>query len=500
MKNVLLRATILVVLFFIPKMVFGSVVINEVMYNLETGSDDGREWIEIFNDSDTAVDINGWKLRENETNHGLTAIQGTFNLPPNDYAIIADKSDKFLIDNPGYSGILFDSAFSLKNDGESLALKDNALITVDEVAYNSSWGASGNGRTLQRESPNGTTWGSGNPTPGALNSISPEEPDSEPEKPTTEQPETSTMPIGPNNPPIADAGDNIIGFVNQEISFTASKSFDPDNNDLHYEWNMGNGKLIEEPSFTYIYAYPGTYLVTLMVFDGQYYVTDTIMVEIKAGQITINEFMANPTGEDEEEEWIEIYNDADEIVDVSGWQLDDVASGSSPFIFPENTLIAPKSYLVFSRQITGIALNNDKDSVRLLLPEGAIFQEINYESPPQGKSSARTSEGFVWSAPTPGMANVINLSTSSGLTSKDFVYQQPIKSETTKEPSEDYAINYQNANQPETKDGYIYQSQTASVKQTSSQNQINLILLLTAVVFGSGFIGLLLVKFRKKTT
>lgn len=509
MKIMLLRATILVVLFFIPKMVFGNVVINEIMYDLEIGADGGREWVEVLNNSDTSVDLTGWKIFEEGTNHKLTLTQGNISLSPNGYAIIADNSEKFLLDNPSYSGTLFDSAFSLSNSGENLALKNKDLTIVEEVNYTSSWGANGNGRTLQRENPNGATWGSGNPTPGAINNISPEEPASESEESTTEQPETPLIPTGPNSPPIADAGDNIIGFINQEISFTASKSSDPENNELHYEWNMGDGKLIEKPSFAYKYFYPGTYLVTLMVYDGQYYVSDTITVKIQAGQITINEFLANPSGKDEEEEWIEIYNDSDSIVNISNWQLDDAMSGSEPFVFPKNSLIAPKSYLVFPRQITGIALNNDKDSVRLLLPEGVVFQEITYEKPPLGKSSARTDEGFVWSTPTPGMANIISPSNASGLINKEFIYQQPIEPETTKEPLGDYVINYQNSNKPEIEGGYTIinpndkelnpqTNNLATIKQPTTQNPLNLIFLVIAVTFGSGFIGLLLVKFHKR--
>ena len=209
-------------------------------------------------------------------------------------------------------------------------------------------------------------------------------------------------------------------------------------------------------------------------------------------------------------EWIELYNDSDSIVDISDWQLDDEASGSQPFIFPENTLIAPKSYVVFSRQVTKIALNNDKDSVRLLLPEGLIFQEINYEKPPLGKSSARTPEGFVWSAPTPGLANVISPMASLNSENKKFTYQQPIKPETTKESSENFAINYQNANKPEIKGGYVVlpteeqgqdiKSQLATAKQsTSQQNYLNLFLLIIAIILFGAVIGLSLVRFRRKS-
>ncbi|MFZ5559328.1 MAG: lamin tail domain-containing protein [Patescibacteria group bacterium] len=504
MKRFFFLTTIfVVVLFFIPRIVSGAVVINEIMYDLE-GSDTDREWVEVFNNSDTAVDLTDWKLWEGGTNHKLTAFRGGAVLSPNAYAVIADKPDKFLIDNPSYSGIIFDSTFSLSNEGENLILKDKNLITIDEVLYSSSWGAKGNGRSLQRKDPAETNWGSGVPTPGALNNISPEEAGEE-----TKKPETPTIPMG-NNPPIAEAGDNIIAFINQEIKFDGTKSSDPDNDELAYSWNMGDGKLVEKPGFAYKYNYPGTYLVTLMVYDGFYYVSDTITVKIQTGQITINEFLPNPSGKDEEEEWIEIYNDSDSIVDISGWQLDDIVSGSQPFVFSENTLIAPKSYIVFSRQITGIALNNDKDSVRLLLPEGVVFQEINYEKPPLGKSSARTPEGFVWSEPTPGLANIISPSTISEITNKKFVYQQPIKSELTKELSQEYVINYQNANQPEIEGGYAVlpsqeqpqqeiKSQLATAKESiSKQSPLQLILIIAAIIVAGLIIGLVLVRFRKK--
>jgi len=207
------------------------------------------------------------------------------------------------------------------------------------------------------------------------------------------------------------------------------------------------------------------------------------------------------------EEWIEIYNDSDSIVDISEWQLDDTASGSKPFVFPKNTLIAPKSYIVLTRQITGIALNNDKDSVRLLLPEGLVFQEINYENPPLGKSSAKTEEGFVWSESTPGTVNITNLAVNE---IKKFFYQQAIKPETVKESNQDYAWYYQNTNQPEIEGGYAaisaeepqkqdIKSQLATAKESiSKQGPFRLVLIILAIVIGGLIVGLFLIKFRRK--
>ena len=185
-----------------------------------------------------------------------------------------------------------------------------------------------------------------------------------------------------------------------------------------------------------------------------------------------------------------------------------MTSGSKAFIFPQNTLIAPKSYLVFTRQITGIALNNDKDSVRLLFPEGIVFQEINYEKPPQGKSSARTDEGFVWNLPTPGAPNISGITISEN---KNISYQSPIKTQTVKEPSQDYTVLFQNQTENKIEGGYttIAQSQNniqksensqlaAVTPNSSKQNQNNLFLIIAIIVLVGLLVGILLIKVLKR--
>src|SRR3989344_6805654 len=110
------------ILFFSALPVYASVVITEVMYDLE-GADTGREWVKIQNDG-VAVDLTGWKFFEGGGNHGLTLVQGDISLPQNGFAVIADNAEKFLLDWPGFSGTLFDSVFSLSNTGETLILRD----------------------------------------------------------------------------------------------------------------------------------------------------------------------------------------------------------------------------------------------------------------------------------------------------------------------------------------------------------------------------------------
>ena len=151
-----------------PTPQFFPVVINEIMYDLE-GSDEDREWIEILNNGENSVDLTNWKFYENETNHNLKLIQGTISIPPNGYTIIADDTEKFLMDHPNYSGTLFDSAFSLSNSGEKIAIKNGDLI-INEVTYESAWGANGDGNSLQKFD---NQWLTVPPTPGRKNEIPP---------------------------------------------------------------------------------------------------------------------------------------------------------------------------------------------------------------------------------------------------------------------------------------------------------------------------------------
>ena len=153
------------------------ILINEIMYDPD-GTDDGHEWIEIYNRGATSVDLTGWKFYEDSTNHNLTLHQGSMTIPSGGYAVIADEADTFLGDYPSYSGTLIDSAWSALTTGESLAMKNSSLTIVDQVDYSSTWGG-GSGISLECIDPNSdnnvsSNWGSSetaNGTPGAQNSI-----------------------------------------------------------------------------------------------------------------------------------------------------------------------------------------------------------------------------------------------------------------------------------------------------------------------------------------
>ncbi len=66
--------------------------------------------------------------------------------------------------------------------------------------------------------------------------------------------------------------------------------------------------------------------------------------------ILINEIMYNPADTNTGGEFVELYNRGGEVVDVSGWWLED--STQIMFTLPEGTTIAAGGYLVFYDDIT----------------------------------------------------------------------------------------------------------------------------------------------------
>jgi len=74
-----------------------------------------------------------------------------------------------------------------------------------------------------------------------------------------------------NKPPVANlsAGAPYIGFIEEEIEFNGSLSYDPDGYIVKYEWIFGDGQTGNGRVTTHIYLMPGEYEVELKVTDNR---------------------------------------------------------------------------------------------------------------------------------------------------------------------------------------------------------------------------------------
>lgn len=383
-------------------------VINEITW-MGTNLSSADEWLELYNNTSQEIDLTGWTLKASDgtpeiTLEGIIAAQGYFLLERTD-----DNSVPAIIADQIYTG-------ALSNSGENLELRDGENNLIDQVDCSEGWLAGDNNskQTMEKADSGWQTSLDRDGTPKAQNSkgqeIQPEEP-SEP----TEEPEVEGWipPTVVNQPPRAEAGPDITALVSQEISFEASQSSDPDNDVLTYFWNFGDGATETEEKTKHIYLYPGQYIVTLMVSDGEFSDLDIIMVNIYSPSVIISEFVPN--------QWIEIFNQSKQMANLTGWQLND-------FVFPANSLIASEQFLV-------LALNNEQDQVRLLYPDGSLATEVSYfEEKEQGLSVAFDGQDYFWTKiPTPGLVNII-----SNLSSQNL---QPITKETQELPEISAKIN-----------------------------------------------------------
>lgn len=373
-----IKLWITLIFIFFPAICHANILINEIMYDLE-GSDGDREWIEIYNNASTTIDLTGWKFYEAETNH---RIKGDLILSGGEYAVIVDKEETFLIDNPNYQGKIFDSSFSLNNKGEYLALKDADLNIIDEITYNPDLGAKGNGKTLSLINNN---WIESDSTPGAPNS-SGADPEPDPEPPPITSGGSGSPPK--NDPPIAKAGSDQTVLTGTEIIFDASESSDPDGDILSFFWNFGDGTTSDQEKVAHIYEFSGQYLVNLTVSDSKLEAFDNLSIYVFSAGLIISEF-------DPEQGWVEIYNSSEQIINLANYQLNN-------FVFPKNSLIAPKKYLV-------IVLESLENPLKLIYPNQEVAQEIIFEEIKKNYSVNRVSDNnYFWSnIKTPGNPNFI---------------------------------------------------------------------------------------------
>ena len=316
------------------------VVINEIAW-MGTENSYNDEWIELYNNTDSLISLDGWFIIHFTQRGKQGAI---FNLSGTIHArgfYLLERTDDNSVPN-----ITADKIYtgSLNNNGELLQLSDEQGTIIDLIdCIDGGWFAGDNEtkQTMERISPNSLglepqNWqNSQNPggTPKAKNSLITQTPPS-PETESEEKPEIQVEP---------------------------------------------EAQIVEEPKPI---IYPSG--------------------------ILINEILPSPEGPDEEEEWIEIFNQNNFEIELSDWRIIDVLGKITSYIFPEGTKISAQGFLVLSRPTTKITLNNDADGLNLSQLNGNIIDSVNYEKAPRGQSYNRIDSQWAWSTVlTPGSVNII---------------------------------------------------------------------------------------------
>ncbi len=405
---------ILLIIFFFSLLIFinitraEGIIFSEIMYD-PVGSDSGNEWIELLNKTTSSISIGSdWRLSDS-SNHLINFYNGPTSVWPGSFFVITQNASNFLNNYPNYTSLyrpLYESSFSLNNASGTIKLFQGSNL-ITEQGYTSVIGGNGNGKALERVTPqfNDNVWTEGwviGGTPGSLSNTPP----------------TLYAPI-----PIIKVSTTTI-YVGNSLLFDASSSTDQNGDTLNYLWNIGNIASSTDQIFTYCFLNSGTYNVSLTVSDATSSNTANVTINVLendieiplinyTGKIILNELLPNPEGDDDGE-WIELKNISSDDIDLTDFLIQD-ESGRDYLISPDDfstTTIKAGEFFAIDYTISRIILNNTGDKVTIFDNNENKISEISYSSVKEGQSFARFTNSWNWTtSPTKGLENVLTEST-----------------------------------------------------------------------------------------
>ena len=109
----------------------GDIIITEVMQNPSAVGDNAGEYFEVYNTTDTAIDMQGWVIKD-ETSESETHIISNLTVAANSYAVLGLNSNSSL--NGGYIANYQYNTISLGNGTDGVILECSETI-IDQVIW-----------------------------------------------------------------------------------------------------------------------------------------------------------------------------------------------------------------------------------------------------------------------------------------------------------------------------------------------------------------------------
>jgi DNA/RNA endonuclease YhcR with UshA esterase domain len=361
-----------------------------------------EEWIEIYNPTDQISPLKGWSLVEG--NH--TFVFSEEQILPYEYLVIAHSLSSFT-NLYGIEASFGWSSMALNNSGDTIFLRDNEQKIIDEVTYTNN--SAKEGSSVER-------------------------------LPRGDDSDDFSQDFIEQQFPSPFAG--ILGNINLDIN-NVSENFI----ELFWDKNFGedfeefilykstDGKVWsesvisgqKETNFKVDSLESGVryyFKIRVLSFRNDFWDSNIVSATTKkqySKNIIVNELLPHPsTGVNDE--YIELYNQSNEDVDLAGWILEDL--GGKQYIIPKNaeSIMSANSYKIFYKSVTKISLNDDGDSINLLWPDGSLCSDSQeYKNAGYNMSWSRNADGG-WIFSTTATPEAVNIFT----TKKDEVKNIPI--------------------------------------------------------------------------
>ncbi len=377
-------------------------VINEFMYDPLTPQ---PEWIEILNRTILPVNLRNHRLADSRDT--ITICTEDNILAPGCFAVIAKDStirNYFNINVP----LIIKSFSALNNSGDEIILLDSLYRVIDSLEYSATWGGE-RGISLERINPDSSStdknnWGGSvnryGATPGYINSLTPKERDIC----ITEITSSPQYPV---------FGDNVslrIKILNKGLT-SASYSLrlyeDTDLDSLPdimltllegLQLLPGDSTLIDPgyivSSLSATHIYFAEAILSGDMDTSNNYVVSKVYPGYPPETIVINEIMYAPEGG--EPEWVELFNNSADPIELRDWTINDVISTPSQTEIDSEIIILPHGYFVlakdssvfeYHRSIPSLlvilnlpVLNNDADGFVLKDQRGQTMDSLFFSS------------------------------------------------------------------------------------------------------------------------
>jgi hypothetical protein len=339
---------------FFTRALPGDVLVAEVQAHPAAGGSAG-EWLELYNRTGSTLSLTGWTVEDNHGSDPLSAIL----LPSGAFAVVVADEAVFRGLFPGFAGplaVIADGVIGngLADDGDRLLLRDGAGTVIDGLSY---------GSDVSVFDPAAPAVAAGHSLTRRLLDVDTD---------TASDFGDCGCPSPGEPAPTATA----------TVTTTATRTATPSRTPTA----SPSGTPTPSPTATW-----------------------------QTGAVRLNEFLPAPHGVDWDgdgvagsgDEWIELWSSAASPVNLGGWRLGDAGAGPG-YIIPADQWIAPGGFLVFYHRQTGLTLNNDGDTVRLLSPDGSLADAVSYTNARYDVSYSKTGSGaWTWAyPPSPGAANL----------------------------------------------------------------------------------------------
>lgn len=331
-----MRTIAIIFLFCVPSFASAQVLINEIQI-----SPIGERFIELYNSSNSSIDLTGWYIqRKTATGSSFGSLVTSTQLNGK----IINANSYFLVSRNqlGSPGVVIDNL--TLTESNIVRIRDSKGEDIAQIE----WATIDEGKSYQRISS--SEWVVAVPTPGAVNAtgVSSQNQNTNVDSvsPSLVTPVTASFPVEPQI--FADAGASVRTVSPGAPIIFTGRAFglkkEPIEN-ARMVWSFGDGGRAEGVSVAHTYYYPGDYVVVLDVASGYYSASDRATVRVSAPLVTLS------VGGDQTRSFVTLENSGVDEIDLSDWQI---SSSGKIFIFPKNTILSARKTLTLASEVTGL--------------------------------------------------------------------------------------------------------------------------------------------------